>query len=51
MLQFNFKAQPWLGVLEWLAEISKMSLDWNEVPPGIWICSLSGAIPFRKPVT
>jgi len=35
-LQFNFKGQPWLGVLEWLAEISKMSLDWNEFPPGIW---------------
>jgi hypothetical protein len=34
MLRFNFKGQPWLGVLEWLAEISKVSLDWNEVLAG-----------------
>jgi type II secretory pathway component GspD/PulD (secretin) len=31
-VRFNFTGQPWLPVLEWLAEISAMSLDWQEVP-------------------
>jgi hypothetical protein len=31
-VKFNFQGQPWLGVLEWLAEISGLSLDWQEVP-------------------
>lgn len=31
-LKFNFQGQPWLDVLEWLAEISQLSLDWQEVP-------------------
>jgi type II secretory pathway component GspD/PulD (secretin) len=29
-LQFN--GQPWPAVLEWLAKISEMSLDWQELP-------------------
>jgi type II secretory pathway component GspD/PulD (secretin) len=33
-LQFNFHGQPWLGVLEWLAEVSNLSLDWQELPAG-----------------
>lgn len=31
-ITFNFKGQPWLAVLEWLADISEMSLDWQELP-------------------
>ncbi|MSR59232.1 MAG: hypothetical protein EXS05_16580 [Planctomycetaceae bacterium] len=31
-VRFNFQGQPWLGVLEWLAEISQLSLDWQEYP-------------------
>lgn len=31
-VQFNFQGQPWLGVLQWLAEVSGLSLDWQEVP-------------------
>ncbi|MGE5194868.1 MAG: secretin N-terminal domain-containing protein, partial [Deltaproteobacteria bacterium] len=31
-VRFNFQGQPWLGVLEWLASISHLSLDWQEMP-------------------
>jgi type II secretory pathway component GspD/PulD (secretin) len=31
-LRFSFTGQPWQGVLEWLAGISGMSLDWQELP-------------------
>lgn len=31
-VRFNFHNQPWQGVLEWLADISNMSLDWQELP-------------------
>ncbi|MCR4411548.1 MAG: hypothetical protein NUV77_03875, partial [Thermoguttaceae bacterium] len=31
-LSFNFRGQPWPAVLEWLAEVSGMSLDWQELP-------------------
>lgn len=31
---FSFKGQPWPAVLEWLADISQMSLEWLEAPPG-----------------
>ena len=31
-VSFNFNGQPWQGVLEWLAQISGMSLDWQEMP-------------------
>ncbi len=31
-LRFNFKGQTWPSVLDWLAEISHMSLDWQEAP-------------------
>lgn len=33
-VRFNFHGQRWLGVLEWIAEISGLSLDWQEVPSG-----------------
>ena len=29
---FNFIGQPWPDVLQWLANISKCSLDWQELP-------------------
>src|SRR5262249_53528685 len=31
-VRFNFQGQPWLEVLEWLARISGLSLDWQELP-------------------
>ena len=31
-VRFNFQGQPWLDVLEWLAKISNLSLDWQEMP-------------------
>lgn len=31
-VSFNFQGQPWLEVLEWLAQISHLSLDWQELP-------------------
>lgn len=31
-IRFNFTNQKWLDVLEWFAGISKMSLDWQELP-------------------
>lgn len=31
-ITFNFKGQPWPAVLEWLADISGMSLDWQKLP-------------------
>src|SRR5262249_3211631 len=34
LVSFSFKGQPWLPVLEWLADISHMSLDWQEIPGG-----------------
>jgi type II secretory pathway component GspD/PulD (secretin) len=33
-VRFNFTGQPWPGVLQWLADISGMSLDWQELPDG-----------------
>jgi len=33
-VRFSFIGQPWPDVLQWLAEISHMSLDWQEVPGG-----------------
>ena len=33
-VRFSFQGQPWLGVLEWLAQTSQLSLDWQEVPAG-----------------
>ena len=32
-VKFNLKGQPWGDVLEWLAEASHKSLDWQELPP------------------
>ena len=31
-VRFNFTGQAWLDVLQWLADISGMSLDWQELP-------------------
>jgi hypothetical protein len=31
-IRFNFHGQPWADVLEWLARVSAMSLDWQELP-------------------
>lgn len=33
-VKVNFKGQPWPAVLEWLADISNMSFDWQEAPAG-----------------
>ncbi|MBS0260586.1 MAG: hypothetical protein JSS02_01415, partial [Planctomycetes bacterium] len=33
-LRFNFHGQPWPAVIEWLADISHLSLDWQELPSG-----------------
>lgn len=32
MVHFNFRNQSWPDVLRWLAEVSDMSLDWQELP-------------------
>lgn len=34
LISFSFKGQPWPSVLEWLADISDMSLEWEEAPAG-----------------
>jgi type II secretory pathway component GspD/PulD (secretin) len=34
MISFSFKGQPWPSVLEWLADISGLSLHWEEAPQG-----------------
>ncbi|MFO0816344.1 MAG: secretin N-terminal domain-containing protein [Pirellulales bacterium] len=31
-VRFNFRGQPWIDVVTWLADISQMSLDWQELP-------------------
>ena len=31
-IRLRFNGQPWQPVLEWLAKISGMSLDWQELP-------------------
>ena len=31
-IRFGFRGQPWPEVLDWLARISRMSLDWQELP-------------------
>ncbi|HVC92204.1 MAG TPA: secretin N-terminal domain-containing protein [Pirellulales bacterium] len=33
-ISFSFKGQPWPSVLEWLADVSHMSLSWEEAPAG-----------------
>ena len=33
-ISFSFKGQPWPFVLEWLADISDKSLQWEEAPAG-----------------
>src|SRR5688572_19913932 len=31
-IRFNFQGQPWPAILKWLAESSKLTLDWQELP-------------------
>ncbi|MCU0978017.1 MAG: hypothetical protein MUF25_02500 [Pirellulaceae bacterium] len=31
-VRFNFRGQTWADVLDWLATVSRMSLDWQELP-------------------
>ncbi|MBW3540435.1 MAG: hypothetical protein KY476_09200 [Planctomycetes bacterium] len=31
-LRFSFRGQPWPAVLDWLGTVSRMSLDWTELP-------------------
>lgn len=31
-IEFQFRNQPWPSILQWLAEICSMSLDWQELP-------------------
>ncbi len=31
-VRFNFQGQPWLAVLQWLADTSKYTLQWNKLP-------------------
>ncbi|RPI87082.1 MAG: hypothetical protein EHM42_05470, partial [Planctomycetaceae bacterium] len=33
-LKFNFQGQPWEAVVDWLARVSGLSLDWQELPAG-----------------
>ncbi len=33
LISLSFKGQPWPAVLQWLADVSGMSLDWQEAPP------------------
>jgi len=33
-VRFNFTGQSWPDVLQWLADVSEMSLDWQEAPGG-----------------
>ncbi|NLS91959.1 MAG: hypothetical protein GXX96_07230 [Planctomycetaceae bacterium] len=33
-VSFNFKGHSWPSVTEWIADISGMSLDWQELPEG-----------------
>jgi type II secretory pathway component GspD/PulD (secretin) len=32
MVQFQFRNQPWPDLLNWLADVSHVSLDWQELP-------------------
>jgi type II secretory pathway component GspD/PulD (secretin) len=34
LVSFSFRGQPWPAVLEWLADVSDKSLEWQEAPPG-----------------
>jgi len=31
-VQFNFRGQPWVDVLQWFADVAGYSLDWQELP-------------------
>ena len=33
-VQLKFRGQPWEGVLNWLADVSDLTLDWVEIPAG-----------------
>lgn len=34
LIRFNFRGQAWADVLNWLSNVSGLSLDWQEVPSG-----------------
>jgi hypothetical protein len=33
-VRLEFRDQPWMAVLEWLAETRKLNLDWQQLPQG-----------------
>ncbi|XZE53137.1 secretin N-terminal domain-containing protein [Planctomycetaceae bacterium SH139] len=33
-LAFSFRNQPWPALMEWLADVSQLPLDWQELPGG-----------------
>lgn len=34
LLAFSFRNQPWPALMEWLADVSQLPLDWQELPSG-----------------
>lgn len=42
-IRFHFQGQRWLDVLQWLAENSKLSLDWQTMPDGVLNLSTQGS--------
>ncbi|MEZ6071585.1 MAG: hypothetical protein R3C10_15310 [Pirellulales bacterium] len=51
-ISFVFKGQPWADVLEWLADISQMSLEWQELPSGyLNLRARERCTPSRKSAT
>ena len=51
-VKFNFTGQSWPDVLQWLADISGMSLDWQELPGGDFLnLPRSAVTPSTKPAT
>lgn len=45
---FNFIGQPWPDVLQWLANISKCSLDWQELPNDYLNLTTQKAYPLEE---
>jgi len=50
-LRFSFNGQAWADVLEWLARVSGMSLDWQELPGDYLNLVTSASTPLRKLAT
>jgi type II secretory pathway component GspD/PulD (secretin) len=34
LVRLEFRDQPWLAVLKWLAEVRRLNLDWQQLPDG-----------------